>query len=182
MSSPAFIFSSSSCSCFKALRNALLSRDVCSAFKSFFVLVSEHFSQRTSPAFSSSLCFQFGEKSIPHWSQISGFVGSVSVRTLFKVGFPSLSRIMSTISSRPTSIIKSILFTFGITFQSAEGGLGGGICNRVCSSCLLNAALAALCFDAWLSADNGGLELDDGTVPVVLTDDVAFAVTDVALV
>ena len=39
-----------------------------------------------------------------------------------------------------------MLLTLGIARQSAGGGRGGGICNKVCSNCLRKAAFAAFCF------------------------------------
>jgi len=128
-SSPAFIFSSISCSCFSALRKADLSLDVCSAFNSFLTFCKAHLSQSTYSLdlLAASLFFQQGEKSTRHCEHIRGLYGINSSKAVFNVGFESISNILSTTSSKPTSIIKSILFTLGMALQSAGGGLGGGI-------------------------------------------------------
>lgn len=156
-SSPAFIFSSISCSCLSAFKNADLRRAVCSAFRSFFTFCNAQRSHKTTLLSFVSLFFQQGEKSTPHCEQTRGLYGTNSSRAFFNVGLESISRILSTTSSNPTSIMKSILLTLGMAFQSAGGGRGGGICRSVCSSCLRNAALAAFCFCSGVCFGGWGL-------------------------
>merc|ERR1711962_655875 len=156
-SSPAFIFSSISCSCLRAFKNADFKRAVCSAFKSFFTFCNEHRSHKTTLLLAVFLFFQQGEKSTLHCEQTRGLYGTNSSKAFFSVGLESRSRILSTTSSNPTSIMKSILFTLGMAFQSAGGGRGGGICNRVCSSWRRSAALAAFCFCSGVCLGGWGL-------------------------
>lgn len=68
----------------------------------------------------------------------------------------------STTSSSPSRVVKSVLFKLGIKIQSAGGGLGGGICKRVFSSCLRKANFAAACLLAEFS-----LEVDIEVVVVI---------------
>ena len=66
---------------------------------------------------------------------------------IYKPDFALLgdSIIYLTTSSKPASNVKSLPERFGIKFISGAGGLGGGICRRVFSSCFRRASLAAAC-------------------------------------
>lgn len=77
--------------------------------------------------------------------------------TVFPFFACSLAEIESTTFSKPTSVMNSVLFKFGMNDHSAGGGFGGGICSNVFSSCFLSAILAAACLPAAVM----GLVLDD---------------------
>lgn len=89
--------------------------------------------------------FHTGVKSVLHWVHSKGSGGG---------GIAGSLVMKSTTCSRPTKYINSVLDGFGTKCISGGGGFGGGICNKVFSSCFLKANLAAAwrCAGVWLSS------------------------------